>query len=261
MPSSAPTPRPSTSRTTDGRLLTYSSFLGWNSQTLTTAPTDVAVTIPNAGAYLAGTPVKGYTACPVTTVSGSAGSQTTTNTFFPLADTTTAVADRIAATNDGAHIIGASATTQAVTDVQVSPKQGACPVSFSSTTNTPDPLHDSRPTAITGVLPTSDSTYTLFTYTGTGAVVPQYTPASKSLVNIALAKTVGTPVAPVAGVFSSDNLTAYIGTSGDNAVHLLTRGTTGFTDVTTPLTPKLPGISSTIATPNLLVQKPRKGTN
>ena len=50
--------------TTDGRLLTHSTFTGWNSQTLTTQPTDVAVTVPNAGAYLGGTPVTGHTACP-----------------------------------------------------------------------------------------------------------------------------------------------------------------------------------------------------
>ncbi len=247
--------------TTDGRLLTYSSFLGWNSETLTTAPTDVAVTIPNAGAYLGGTPVKGYTACPITTVTGTAGNQTTTNIFYPLADTTTATADRIAATNDGAHIIGASATTQAVTDVQISSKTGSCPISFTSTTNTPLHFTTAVPTAITAVLPTSDSTYTLFTYTGTGAVVPQYTPATKTLVNVALAKTVGTPIAPVAGVISSDNQTAYIGTSGDNAVHLLTRTPAGFTDATTPLLPALPAVTTGTATPNLLVQRPRKGTN
>ena len=81
--------------TTDGRLLTYSTFTGWNAQNLSTLGTDVAVTVPHAGAYLGGTPVRGYTVCPATTISGSAGSQTTSNVFYPLADTTTAVADRI----------------------------------------------------------------------------------------------------------------------------------------------------------------------
>ena len=92
--------------------------------------------------------------------------------------------------------------------------------------------------------------------------MPEYAPATKTLTNVPLAKYAsGTPVAPVAGVLSSDNFTAYIGTTGDNTVHLLTRGTTGFADTTTPLTPNLPGLTGGIATPNLLVQKPRNGSS
>ncbi len=249
--------------TTDGRLLTHSNFTGWNSEVLTTQGTDVAVTVPHAGAYLGGTPVRGYTICPATTVTGANGDQTTTNVFYPLADTTTAVADRIAATNDGAHILGASAAAGTLTDIQVAAKTGACPVNFTSTTNTPLKFTAAIPSAITGILPTTDSTFALVTYTGAGGVVPQYTPSSKTLANIALVKSSSgvTPTAPVAGIISSDNNTAYIGTSGDNLIHLLTRGITGFTDINTPLTPALPAVSSGIAVPNLIVQKPRKGTN
>ena len=249
--------------TTDGRLLVHSTFDGWHSQTLIVPPTDVAVTVPNAGAYIGGNPVTAHTACPVTTVtSGAAGNQTTSNVFYPLADTTSANADRIAATNDGVHILGASASAANFTDIQISPKTGACPIDFSSTTNAPLPFVAAVPAVITGVLPTSDSAFALITYTGTGAVVPEYTLSSKTLANIPLLPNPsGTPTAPVAGVFSSDDLTAYIGTSGDNVVHLLTRGLTGFTDTATPLTPALPGLSGGIATPNLLVQRPRKGTS
>ena len=67
------------------------------------------------------------------------------------------------------------------------------------------------------------------------------------------------PVAPVAGVFSADNTTFYAGTTGDNLVHILTKGTSGgFVDTTKPITPNLPAANGAIVAPNLLVQRPRK---
>jgi hypothetical protein len=115
------------------------------------------------------------------------------------------------------------------------------------------------------------------TYTGTGGVVPTYTPATPvpsstpgapptigpgTLGSIALSKALGTPVAPVAGVVSADNQTFYAGTTGDNAVHLITKQADGsYQDVTTPIAPKLPDVNGNIVAPNLLVQKPRKSTN
>ena len=45
--------------------------------------------------------------------------------------------------------------------------------------------------------------------------------------SVALSKALGTPIAPVAGVVSADNLTFYAGTTGDNAVHLITRQSDG----------------------------------
>ena len=90
-----------------------------------------------------------------------------------------------------------------------------------------------------------------------------YSPAASgpgTLGSVALS-TFGTaaPIAPVTGVFSADNTTFYAGTSGDNLVHILTKGTTGFTD-TTSIAPKLPAADGTIVVPNLLVQRPRKQT-
>ena len=98
--------------------------------------------------------------------------------------------------------------------------------------------------------------------------VPSATPGQPptigpgTLTTIPLSKALGTPVAPIAGVVSADNLTFYAGTTGDNAVHLLTRQTDGsYKDVTTPIAPKLPDGNGNIVAPNLLVQKPRKSTN
>ncbi len=266
--------------TTDGRMLVHSAFTGWQGVSLgvnTPANVDVAVTVPNVGVYLGsnvgqtGSFVTARTNCPATTLNngptvpataGTGGfNQTTTNNFYPQINTTAATSDRIAATNDGMHILGASVLT-GFSDIVANVKSGGCPVAFTNTFAGAKPFTGIVPTTITGVLPTSDSTYAVVTYQGTGAAVPQYAPATGALTLVPLQKTTsGTPVAPVSGVVSSDNLTVYVGTSGDNVVHRLTRGTTGFTDTIAPVIPALIGINGGIATPDLLVQKPRATTN
>ena len=249
--------------TTDGRMLVHTQFNGW--QPIATGPvTDVAVTVPNVGVYLGGNPVQPRTNCPATTINnqGQGFLQTTSNAFFPLAgNTVPATVDLLAATNDGAHIIGASVAT-GLSDIVTNVKSGGCPVTFSNTFTAAKPFTGVVPTTITGVYPTSDSAFTFVTYQGTGAAVPQYAPATSTLSLVPLQTTAtGTPIAPVSGVVSSDNLTFYVGTSGDNLVHRLTRGANGFADTVTPVVPALIGITGGIATPDLLVQKPRKATN
>ena len=98
---------------------------------------------------------------------------------------------------------------------------------------------------------------------GRGGTLPLYMPATSgpgTLSSVTLS-TFGTtaPVAPVVGAFSSDNTTFYVGTTGDNLVHILTKSGTGFVDKKA-ISPALPGITSGIAAPNLLVQRPRKIT-
>ena len=122
-------------------------------------------------------------------------------------------------------------------------------------------------TAITGVFPTSDSQTAFVTYTGTGGVVPAYAPQSTgpgTLTSIPLSTALGTPIAPIVGVVSADNQTFFAGTTGDNAVHLITKQANGsYQDVTTPIAPKLQDANNpnNIVAPNLLVQKPRKATS
>jgi hypothetical protein len=276
--------------TNDQRLLVYSTFTGWTAQSLTTPVNGVAPTVPNAGVYLAGNPVEVQTNCPNTTVvnPNTGIDQTTTNQFYPpvgpvavnaanpviagsattgysIPGTSTTYfypTNNIASTNDGLHEIAASPT--ALTDIATNRKSGACPVNFTSTPGTPIPFTVAAPTSITSVLPTSDADYIFVTYYGSGGVVPQYSLATSTLSNVALQTLAGNPapVAPEAGVISSDNTIFYVGTSGDNLVHLLTRGTNGFADTTTPLIPALPSITgSGYATPNLLAQKPIKATS
>ncbi len=262
------------------QLLVYSIYTGWNNITPPTAPAangnfplDVAVTVPSVGAYFAGAQTTAVGYCPASTTTTTNGQTTVANVFNPLADTVATATDRIAATNDGKHVLGASASTRLLSDLQVRLPTGPCPTSGAglqfpagggATPFTTTPLAGTAPSAITGVFPASDSSVALVTYTGTGGVLPQYVPSSTGtatpgvLTNIPLS---GAATAPVAGVWSTDNLTFYAGTSGDNLVHLITRGATAasLTDSRT-IAPNLPGINGGVAVPNLLVQKPRKIT-
>jgi hypothetical protein len=272
--------------TNDGRMLVHNTFTGWTAVSLPNQAYGVAPTVPNAGVYLAGNPVDVYTNCPNVTVSGTGLNQTTTianyppvgpvagaiatNSTVPLSGSVESyITNNIASTNDGLHVLAASVPVSGsggapvFTDIGTNQKSGACPVQFTSNVAATLPFSVAAPTAITGVLPTSDSAFAFVTYTGTGGVVPQYVPATKTLSNIPLQTTsAGAPVAPVAGVVGSDNQTFYVGTSGDNLVHLLTRGASGFSDTTTPINPALPAFTgSGSATPNLLAQKPIKATS
>ncbi|QHN02342.1 hypothetical protein FTO74_02365 [Granulicella sp. WH15] len=257
--------------TNDNHLLTYSTYTGWNLTDLTgttTAVSDLAITVPNSGVFLAGAPETARTVCPNSTPgSGTGVAQTVTNVFYPLADTTSVTSNGVAATNDGQHILSANTTQFA--DIKVSVPRGACPTSgtptFAPQTVVTPALAGVTADSITGVVATSDSAYGFVTYTGTGGVIPQYDPATSTLSNITLS---GTATAPVAAVISTDNQLVFVGTSGDNLIHILTRGTSGFADSTSttgipiPLAPLLPSITgSGFATPNLLAQRPRKLTS
>ncbi len=278
----------------NNKLLVHSAFTGWfltNSPKASTTP-DVTVAVPSVGAFFSGnlTTARGY--CPITTtVTGLDGQVSTTNAFYPDAGVSGPTTDRIAATNDGLHVIGATVST--LTDFTIGTPSsipgnppvpgvatGACPDAGLTISATPAsfPLAGISATAITGVDPTSggnpatDPIVAFITYTGTGGVLPIYTPPpatvssstqTGTLQNIPLATSAfGTPVAPVIGVVSADNQTFYVGTSGDNVVHVLTKGgAAGFQDVTTPIAPKLPDLNGNPVTPNLMVQKPRKATS
>jgi hypothetical protein len=261
--------------TPNNQLLVHSQFTGWHSTTSSQATTDVAVGVPYVGAFFGGNPTTARSYCPVTTTTTTSGqattSSTTTNVFYPDAGVIGPTIDRIATTNDGLHVLGA--TTSLFTDLAIPsglpigncPLADATPVKFTTKVAFSGALPGVSATAITGIFPTSDSKTSFVTYTGTGGVVPTYTPQATgagTLGSIALSKALGTPVAPVAGVVSADNQTFYAGTSGDNAVHLITRQADGsYKDVTTPIAPKLPDLNGNLVAPNLLVQKPRKSTN
>jgi len=261
--------------------LVHSTFTGWTTTTLPAPAPDVAVTVPSVGAYLAGSSTTGRSYCSANV--SVDGTTTLPNNFYPLADTAAVATDRVAATNDGLHILGAT-TTNLVdlgfsTPLAPAPSstapQGGCPIPVPSNYFTPSrastttaPLGGITATAIDGVVPTSDSSLAIVTYTGTGGVLPAYAPVpggTGTITNIPLLQVTGqaAPTAPVTGVISSDNSTIFVGTTGDNSVHLINR-TTLTDDTTKTVAPNLlqniNGIDqpNTTSPPDLLVQHPKR---
>jgi hypothetical protein len=259
--------------TPNNQLLVHSAFTGWYQTTSSQPTTDVAIGVPTVGAFFGGNPTTARSYCPVTTTVGGMAttSSTTTNVFYPDAAVIAPATDRVSTTNDGLHVLGATATT--FTDLAIPsglpigncPLADGTPVSFTTNVAFTGALPGATATAITGIFPTSDSKIAFMTYTGTGGVVPTYTPQTTgagTLGTVALSTTLGTPIAPVVGVVSADNQTFFAGTTGDNAVHLITKQADGsYKDVTAPLAPKLQDPNGNIVAPNLLVQKPRKATS
>lgn len=261
--------------TPNNQMLVHSTTIGWYQTSSAQPTTGVAVGVPSVGAFFAGsaTSAKGY--CPITTETSVGGQPTTTNVFYPDAGVTGPATDLVAATNDGLHILGAKAASSVGTFSDLllgsgTPPSGlptgSCPGSNALVFTTTPVLANVTmagvtATAITGVDTTSDSTLAFVTYTGSGGVLPTYIPSASGagkLGSLTLATTSsGKPIAPVAGVFSADNSTFYVGTSGDNTVHLINRST--LTDnPAQAIAPKLPDANGNIVAPNLLVQKPRK---
>ena len=107
------------------------------------------------------------------------------------------------------------------------------------------------------MLPTSDSTTAFITYLGTGGVLPAYAPAASGPGSLTYIRLSGAAIAPVAGVISADNTTVYVGTTGDDLVHLINRST--LSDSST-LAPNLTGSNGAAVPVNLLAQKPRRTT-
>jgi hypothetical protein len=257
--------------TPNNQLLVYSTFTGWNQVTLGAPAYDLAITVPSVGAYLAGTATTARSYCTSTTIVGTPpGTTTITNSPFPLADTATVATDRVAATNDGLHILGATAgAATSLVDLSFAKgfPLGSCPTVvppdyFTTTRGATNTLPlGVTATAITGIVPTSNSATAFITYTGSGSL-PVYKPGTGTLSQVAL--TSGA-TAPVAAAISSDNSTVYVGTSGDNQIHLINT-TTLIDDATKLISPKLPVYvngtdGSTTVAPNLIVQHVRKTTS
>jgi trimeric autotransporter adhesin len=242
-------------------VLVYSVFTGWTPVTNTVPALDVAVTVPSAGAYFAGTTTTARGFCPISTPTTGPGGTSESNAFYPPADTSAVTTDRLAATDNGLHIIGATVKpTATLNDLLVHIPVGACPSTgglvFSNVPSTTI-LSPITATAITGVFPTSDSSIAYVTYTGSGGVLPAYAPPASGTGQITYIKLSGTATAPIIGVNSADNTSFYVGTSGDNLLHIINRAT--LTDSST-LAPNLTSPGGAIVPVNLLVQKPRKTT-
>jgi hypothetical protein len=254
-------------------LLVHSSFTGWTAVSLSNPAADVAVTVPSVGAYLAGSPTTAVSYCPSTTISGS----TVSNQFYPPADSASVVMDLIKATDDGLHILGATVSggptmndlvfSSALPPPPASGQPvGACPTVVPSNFFTGQrastktvALPGVTATAINHVVPTSDAKYAFVAYTGTGSL-PAYTTATGAVTSVALS---GSATSPAAAAISTDNSTLFVGTTGDNLVHLINVNTLKDTTTITPGLTSPPDSNGQIqvVTPNLIVQHPRKSTS
>ncbi len=277
--------------TTTNALLTHSAFTDWQTTTTLQTYVDAAVTVPSIGAYFAaGQPgintgsTDGRSYCPSTTQTASGTPPTESNNFAPLADSSAAVTDKIAATTDGNHILGAHAIpggSSRFEDISVTlPVTQACPFTVANgyfpSSHTPITLTPTINAAtITGVLPTSgqvepsNNEVIFVTYTGSGAQLPEYLlPSTGGAGTLTYVPLAGTATAPIAGVWSTDNNTFYVGTSGDNLVHLITQSCTTTAPITctwkdsSQLTPNLPNAAGSGTVPvNMIVQRPKRVTS
>jgi hypothetical protein len=254
------------------QVLVHNVFTAWTTQPVTTAFTDVTVTVPHIGAYFAGADTEGRSVCPTNNVSG-ANPVVVTNFFYPITDMKAVPDEHITATDDSNHVLGVALTPAAINDFTTTglPYQVACPNAPTSTSNpfpttvTTHPLTGVTATDITGIFAATNSAVAFVTYTGASVnalgQLPIYFPATATASAIKLS---GAAVAPTNGVFSADNVFFYVTTSGDNLLHKVAvtypaAGIPTATDTGT-LAPNLPDANGNIVTPNLIVQRPKKPT-
>jgi hypothetical protein len=265
----------------------YSNFDGWHTYTLAPAATDITVTVPSVGTYLANPTANPATSFTTARSNCPAGTPPTTSpdTYYPQADSQQVATTRVAATFDSKHILGAyvapasppvnSAATFSDLDLTLPSfggpnNPGACPSGSGFTfTTAPHTLSAGvSASTITGVLPDAGSQIAFVTYTSTGttmASIPAYLiPASGTgtITDVPLsARFPNEPVsivatAPVSGVYSPDRLTFYTGTAGDNAVHILSvpnvLNAVTPADNSTPIVPALPPCATEDAQGNCL---------
>jgi hypothetical protein len=277
----------------------FSNFDSWHTYTLSPAATDITVTVPSIGAYLANpgatagtsfTTARSY--CPST----APATVTPTDTYYTPADSKQVATTRVAATFDSKHILGAYVPPAVVpvnsaatfSDLQLTlpnsagpNNPGACPPAGFTFTTVPTTISAGvQASSITGVLPDAGSQIAFVTYTSTSttppALLPAYLLAPSGPGTITEVTLSGSATAPVSGIFSPDRLTFYTGTAGDNSVHIIsvpdllavpqTAADTG------TVTPSLPlclaqdvsgnctSHSPAFATPNLLADRPRPTT-
>ncbi len=251
-------------------------------------PMDLAVTVPGVGAFLSSSSTGSSTAtstqlrawCPL--LSGNTISQA-----YPQSGQANAQTDMLAATTDGAHILGVGldgGTSPTLSDIGVnfanSLTNGACPSSGGTSTNitnspvtqvltTPGGTLGFQASALDQLVASPASNLAFITYTpvsgaSTAATLPYYQPNSNGTLGTVGQVTLLEPsgstavsTAPLAGAFSLDDTTFFVSTAGDNLVHYI--------DVTTLTDTKQikPGLTDTNGNPvpaTAIAVKPRSTT-
>ncbi len=237
-------------------LYVHNSNSGWSTYDLSASggSENLAITVPGVGAYLAGNPTVARTWCPSGTVGNNASIQ-----FYPQSDSVNLLTSVLGATEDGAHILGASLNGTSITlaDIGVSIPSTLCP---ETTTGTPPnqvqtmTALSTNPTLngtvnltgvtnatvinqiVTGEAPTTASvttaapiafiTFNTPSTSVSAASLPYYLPRSGGAgpvgyVNFADSTSATPPTAPLVGAFSADNSIFFVSTAGDNEIHFI----------------------------------------
>jgi hypothetical protein len=243
-------------------LFVYNANTGWTTYALGSASAsvppaaDVAVTVPGIGAFLSssstgsstavGTTMRGW--CP--SLSGNDIVQA-----YPQAASVAVQTDQLAATTDGAHILGVGlngGTSPTLTDINVnyanSLNNGACPSSGGSSTNittspvtqflqTPAGALGFQASALDQIVASPASNLAFVTYTPTtgataAATLPYYQPTTTGSLGtvgqvtfVEPSGSTAVPTAPLAGVFSLDDTIFFVSTAGDDLVHYISVST------------------------------------
>jgi hypothetical protein len=186
---------------------------------------DVALTIPAVGQFITGSPTSAHSFC---------ANNSANPIYYPPAGVGVAAnaeTDKLANTNDGKHILGASVAQNNFTDIGVTVPIGQCPaitntgnpLSFQTTLNqTPFPA-GVTPTEIDDVIASPDSSVAFMLYKAAAAtgLLPAYQPSASpgAAGTLSTVQLSGTAQAPIAGIFSPDDTIFFVSTSGDNLIH------------------------------------------
>lgn len=195
---------------------------------------DLAITVPSIGPFVSGSPTTAWGFCPNTT-------NPSEPIYYPQAASIGLQTDQLAATDDGLHILGADAKDNNLTDISINIPTGACPTS--NTGLKLSPTYNQIPLGVTAseidqvvASPTSQLAFVTYNSPGAAGVLPYYVPSTTpgspgTLSSIQLS---GTAKSPVAGIFSPNELTFFVSTSGDNLVHFIDASTLKDTQTINP---------------------------
>lgn len=225
---------------------------------------NVAITVPSVAAFVSGSPTTAYGFCPDL-------SSPTSPVYYPQAASVGVRTDALAATPDGAHILGADIADNELTDIGVSVPTGMCPSTTSDASGntaqkglTLSPSHTQVALGVTATeidqvvaSPTSSVAFVLYNNnnpTAGSGILPAYSPATGTITDVQLS---GGAKAPVAGIFAPNDTLFFVSTSGDNLVHFV--DPTALTDTQT-INPGLVDANGNPVPVQMMAVKPRSTT-
>jgi hypothetical protein len=234
----------------------------------------LAITVPSIGPFVSGSPTTAYGFCPNF-------SNASEPVYYPQAASLGIQTDKMAATDDGQHILAADATDNELSDIWVyqnaSNQTPGIPIGPCPSTNggpgvpitSPIALSTSfnqlplgvTPSEIDQVVASPTSSVAFVTYqsaSGTG-VLPAYTPSTTTGApgTISSVQLSGTAQSPVTGIFSPNTTIFFVGTTGDNLVHFVNPST--LTDTQT-INPGLVDATGKPVPVQMMAVKPRSTT-